>query len=95
MATKTGRRRVGRPPAGARDGEKVKDYPQLALRIPSDVKARLQAFSVVTGQPQWRLLIQAIECYLKERPEAEQRLVDALLARSKRHSPRHPSARRD
>jgi len=94
MATKTGRR-VGRPPAGARDGEKVKDYPQLALRIPSDVKARLQALSVVTGQPQWRLLVQAIEWYLQERPEAEQRLVDALLARGKRRSPRQPLVRRD
>lgn len=93
MAAKTGRRRVGRPPAGARDGEKVKDYPQLALRIPSDVKARLQALSVVTGQPQWRLLIQAIECYVKERPEAEQRLVDALLARSKHHPSRQSPSR--
>ena len=96
MAAKTGRRRVGRPPAGARDGEKVKDYPQLALRIPSDVKARLQALSVVTGQPQWRLLIQAIECYITARPEAERRLVDALLARGKRPKPQgQPTARRD
>ena len=27
------RRRVGRPPAGE-DGEKVKDYPQLSIRVP-------------------------------------------------------------
>src|SRR5262249_34794030 len=29
-----GRRRAGRPPAGAREGEKVKDYPQLSIRVP-------------------------------------------------------------
>ena len=38
-------RRIGRPPAGARDGEKVKDYPQLSIRLPGEVKARLQALS--------------------------------------------------
>ena len=34
-------RRIGRPPAGARAGEKVKDYPQLSIRLPGDVKAKL------------------------------------------------------
>src|SRR3954470_11802020 len=28
------RRRAGRPPAGAKEGEKVKDYPQLSIRVP-------------------------------------------------------------
>ena len=39
------RRRIGRPPAGARDGEKVKDYPQLSIRLPGDVKAKLHALA--------------------------------------------------
>jgi predicted transcriptional regulator len=73
------RRRIGRPPAGARDGEKVKDYPQLSVRLPSDVKAKLHAISVVSGRPQWRLITDAIECYLKDRPEAEQKLVSDVL----------------
>ena len=34
------RRRIGRPPAGARDGEKVKDYPQLSIRLPSEVESK-------------------------------------------------------
>ena len=34
------KRRAGRPPAGARDGEKVKDYPQLSIRVPLEMKAR-------------------------------------------------------
>jgi hypothetical protein len=84
MAKTIVRRRVGRPPAGARDGEKVKDYPQLALRIPADIKAKLQALSLVSARPQWRLLSDAIDCYLRDRPEAERRLVDALMTRSRR-----------
>jgi predicted DNA-binding protein len=75
------RRRIGRPPAGARDGEMVKDYPQLSVRLPSDVKAKLHAISVVSGRPQWRLITDAIECYLKDRPEAEQKLVSDVLNR--------------
>jgi hypothetical protein len=43
------RRRIGRPPAGARAGERVKDYPQLSVRVPGDVKARLQAISPRLG----------------------------------------------
>jgi predicted transcriptional regulator len=71
-------RRIGRPPAGAREGEKVKDYPQLSVRLPSDIKAKLQALSLVRARPQWRLIIEAIECYLRKRPEDEQRMVAAL-----------------
>ena len=76
-------RRIGRPPAGARAGEKVKDYPQLSIRLPGDVKAKLQALSVITGRPQWRLIIDSIECFLKDRPEAEQRMVRELVGRSR------------
>src|SRR4051812_35974656 len=32
------RRRAGRPPAGAKEGEKVKDYPQLSIRVPVEFK---------------------------------------------------------
>jgi hypothetical protein len=85
MAAKTATtRRVGRPPAGARAGERVKDYPQIALRIPAEAKAKLHALSVVSARPQWRLLSDAIECYLRERPEIERRLVDALIARARK-----------
>ena len=49
------RRRAGRPPAGAREGEKVKDYPQLSIRVPAEIKAKLQALSLVSAQPQWRV----------------------------------------
>jgi hypothetical protein len=85
MASKTPkeRRRIGRPPAGAREGEKVKDYPQLSIRLPADVKAKLQALSVISSRPQWRLISDAIECYLRDRPEAEQKMVGELVGRSR------------
>jgi hypothetical protein len=76
-------RRIGRPPAGAREGEKVKDYPQLSLRLPVEIKAKLQALSVISSRPQWRLISDAIECYLRDRPEAEQKLVSELIGRSR------------
>ena len=79
-------RRIGRPPAGARAGERVKDYPQLSIRLPGDVKAKLQALSVITGRPQWRLITDSIECFLKDRPEAEQRMVRELVGRSRSRS---------
>jgi hypothetical protein len=76
------RRRIGRPPAGARDGEKVQDYPQLSIRLPADVKATLQALSLIEARPQWRVVSDAIDCYAKQRPDAERRLVGELVGRS-------------
>ena len=77
------RRRIGRPPAGAREGEKVKDYPQLSIRLPADAKARLRALSVIAGRPEWRIITDAIDCFLREQPEPERRMVDDLAGRTR------------
>jgi predicted DNA-binding protein len=77
------RRRIGRPPAGAREGEKVKDYPQLSIRLPTEVKATLQALSLIAARPQWRIVADAIECYLNERSEPERRMVAELAGRTR------------
>lgn len=74
------RRRVGRPPAGE-DGEKVKDYPQLSIRVPLEFKARLNALSAVTGLAQWRVIVQAINCFNNDLPKSERDLVDGLSER--------------
>ncbi len=79
-------RRIGRPPAGAREGEKVKDYPQLSIRLPMEVKARLQALSLIASRPQWRIITDAIDCYLKDRSEAERRMVHELVGRARQRS---------
>jgi len=76
------RARIGRPPAGAREGERVKDYPQLSIRVPAGVRATLQALSVVRSRSQWRLVVEAIDCYLRNRPAAERRVVEELSSRT-------------
>jgi predicted DNA-binding protein len=75
------RRPIGRPPAGAREGEKVKDYPQLSIRVPVEFKARLNALSAVTGLSQWRVVMEAINCFFKDLPDRDQALVDGLSER--------------
>src|ERR1700676_3519378 len=75
------RRRAGRPPGGAHPGEKVKDYPQVSLRIPPTLKSQLYALSIVRSKPQWRILIDAIECVMGELSESEKRMVDEIAKR--------------
>ena len=75
------RRPVGRPPAGAKDGEKVKDYPQLSIRVPVEFKARLNALSAVTGLAQWRVIVEAINCFNNDLPKNERDLVAGLSER--------------
>jgi predicted DNA-binding protein len=82
MAAKGSRhpvRRSGRPPAGVRTGERVKDYPQTSLRLPPEIKAKLYALSRVAGTPQWRVVSAALECFFRERSAAEQRQVISYL----------------
>jgi predicted DNA-binding protein len=78
---RSSRRRAGRPPAGAREGEKVKDYPQLSIRVPLDKKARLSALSAVTGMAQWRLIVEAIDCFFHDLSDSDRELVDGLSQR--------------
>lgn len=75
------RPRVGRPPAGARSGEKVTDYPQLSVRLPPDAVHRLQALSIVSRQPQWRLIADAIECLIDRQADADRQMVEQIATR--------------
>jgi predicted DNA-binding protein len=81
MAKHVSGRRVGRPPAGARAGEKVKDYPQLSIRVPVEMKARLSALSEVTGLAQWRVVVEAIDCFFEDLPPTDRELVDGISQR--------------
>ncbi|MCU1384528.1 MAG: hypothetical protein JWL71_3225 [Acidobacteria bacterium] len=76
--------RSGRPPAGVRKGERVRDYPQTSLRLPPEMKAKLYALSRVAGTPQWRLVSEALDCFFHDRTRAEQRQVISYLARKRR-----------
>ena len=73
--------RSGRPPAGARPGERVSDYPQLSVRLPPDVKLKLDALSMLQSQPQWRIMLESIECFIRALPEPKQRKLQELITR--------------
>lgn len=74
---------MGRPPAGAGAGEKVKDYPQLCVRIPLEAKLFLGALSVMQSKPQWRIVLESIECLRHSLSESDQRSVQELITRRK------------
>jgi predicted DNA-binding protein len=93
VKVRTPHRPVGRPPAGARAGEKVKDYPQLSVRLPADVRAKLRALSTISARPQWRLIAEAIECFLEQRPAAERKIVEELIGRSRRRTEKRRASR--
>ena len=76
--------RSGRPPAGVRKGERVKDYPQTSLRLPPEIKAKLYALSRVAGTPQWRVVSAALECFFRERSAVEQRQVITFMGKKRR-----------
>jgi hypothetical protein len=75
------RPRGGRPASGFRPGEKVRDYPQLSVRVPQELKATVRALSVVRRKPQWRIVLDAVECYVRSLPESDQERLKALIKR--------------
>jgi hypothetical protein len=71
--------KVGRPPAGDR-GERVKDYPQVSFRLPKTARDKLIALSKVRKQPQWRLIVDSVECYLRDLPRHERAQIARLVS---------------
>jgi len=45
------------------------------------MKARLNALSAVTGLAQWRLIVEAIDCFFHDLPDNDRELVDGLSER--------------
>ncbi|HWF87060.1 MAG TPA: hypothetical protein VG222_19520, partial [Vicinamibacterales bacterium] len=56
-------------------------YPQLSVRVPAEMKARLNALSAVTGLAQWRVIVEAINCFLSDLPATDRALVNGLCER--------------
>jgi len=76
------RRPVGRPAAGLKPGEMVKDYPRFTVRLPEDVRAELESAAGALRRPGWRVVIDAIRAYVGSGPglsEDEKRAVRAVL----------------
>jgi hypothetical protein len=49
--------------------------------VPLEFKARLNALSAVTGLAQWRVIVQAIQCFNDDLPKSERDLVAGLSER--------------
>ena len=56
------------------------------------MKARLNAVSAVTGLAQWRVIVEAINCFVHDLPPQDRELVDGLSARLVRFQRRDWSA---
>ena len=55
-------RKAGRPPGGV-DGQRVRDYPQVSIRVPPKLHAQLAALTRTTGLSRLEIFIRAIDCY--------------------------------
>ena len=56
------RRKAGRPPGGV-DGLRVRDYPQVSIRVPPKMYAQLAALTKATGLSRLEIFMRAIDCY--------------------------------
>jgi CheY-like chemotaxis protein len=92
--TEANRRRRGRPPAGQRPGDRVIDYPQLALRVPPATFRKLQALAEIQGEPQWRMLAKMLENYIAQLPDDQRALIAGLVKRAGRVLSESPKPRR-
>ena len=55
-------RKVGRPPGGV-DGQRVRDYPQVSIRVPPKLHDQLAMLSKTTGLSRLEIFVRAIDCY--------------------------------
>jgi hypothetical protein len=61
---------TGRPPTGVRPGELASQYKQVIVRLPPETVAQLAKLSVSRGQPQWRVVVDAIAALDASQPVA-------------------------
>lgn len=74
------RRGPGRPPEGEY-GTRVKDYPQVMLRLPPVTAAKLRAWSEISGVPMWQLLAQSTEASISQLTGEDAALLTKLAKR--------------
>ena len=55
-------RKAGRPPGGV-DGQRVRDYPQVSIRVPPKLYTQLATLTRTTGLSRLEIFIRALECY--------------------------------
>jgi hypothetical protein len=55
-------RKAGRPPGGV-NGQRVRDYPQVSIRVPPKLHAQLGSLTRQTGMSRLEIFIKAIDCF--------------------------------
>jgi len=65
----------GRPAAGVRRGERVKDYPTLKVPVPPETRAALTAIGEQLELPLWRVLMLATSALTDTLSDRKQRAV--------------------
>jgi hypothetical protein len=57
----------------------VKNYPQVSLRLPPETRSKLTALSAVRGIPQWRIIVDAVNRYVREQPSAARHSIQQMI----------------
>lgn len=68
-------RKPGRPPAGVRPGERLRDYPTMTVRVPPETRALLKALSAAEQLPLWLMIRQLVVCFVRELPAGRRRAI--------------------
>ena len=55
-------RKAGRPPGGV-NGQRVRDYPQVSIRVPPKLYAQLATLTRRTGMSRLEIFMEAIDCF--------------------------------
>ena len=58
-------KKAGRPPGGI-NGQRVRDYPQVSIRVPPRLYSQLAALSRSTGLSRLEIFNRAIDCYAQQ-----------------------------
>lgn len=72
----------GRPVAGLKKGEMVRDYRVYTTRLPEETIARLKAAADVADMADWRFIRDLLERHIRRQPLATRRRI-ATLAHQK------------
>jgi predicted DNA-binding protein len=73
----------------------VKNYPQVSLRLPPETRSKLTALSAVCGVPQWRIIVDALNKYVRDQSsEARQSIQQMAHGKGGRGAPRRTDALR-
>lgn len=65
----------GRPRAGLRPGDRVRDYPTVTVRLPEDTRALLKALCSHMDLPLWQTVRHLTVCFVRDLPTGERRKV--------------------